>query len=248
MTTKLIRDCSDHFLHVPHITLVTHAHYIYFSIAVLCVPFTLTNQIVVGGQLINMLALVPQELDTEVQDKSVLVCALESTGLNIQGEMELKGVEPGDMPAQVADVRSRWEELRKSIATHMAEIGASSEQFDRFLSSMTSFVNWLSEFHSKLYDEVCVQIPPKAKNELVSHHKNQLEVFRAEVSTYAPKLERLKVGCEVWSEYLVPEDAMDDLPSPSEPSPAPDGREPEEVSDVHQHKMMCMQHTSCRKG
>ena len=160
----------------------------------------------------------------EVQEKSVLVCALESTGSNIQEEMEVKGVEPGDMPAQVAAVRSRWEELRKTIEMHMAEIGASADRFDRFLSSMTSFVNWLSEFHSKLYDEVCVQIPPKAKEELVSRHKNRLEVFRAEVSTYAPKLEGLKVSCEEWAEHLVPEVAMDDLPSPSEPSPAPDGK------------------------
>jgi hypothetical protein len=162
-------------------------------------------------------------LGDEVQEKSVLVCALESTGLNIQEEMGLKGVDPGDMPAQVADVRSRWEELRRTIEVHTAEIGEAADEFEKFLSGMTSFVNWLTEFHGKLYDEVCVQIPPKARNELVSRHKNRLEVFRAEVKTYEPRMEGLKVGCDKWAEHLVPELAMADLPSPSEASPAPGG-------------------------
>ena len=153
----------------------------------------------------------------------MLVCALEATGLNIQEEMELKGVDPGTIPTQIADVRSRWEELRRDIAPHTAEVAASSAKFDEFMTSLMSFTNWLSEFREKLYDEVCVQLPVRASDELVSRHRNQLEVFRAEVSTRAPALERLKVECDEWAEYLIPEAMMADLPSPSEPSPAPDG-------------------------
>ncbi len=154
----------------------------------------------------------------------MLVCALESTGSNIQEEMESKGVDPGNVPTQLAEVRSRWEVLRKSIGTHTGDIGTTAARFDRFLSSLTKFVNWLNEFHWKLYDEVCVQIPARASPELVSRHKNQLEVFRAEVSTYVSELEGLEGGCEEWAEHLVPEVMMADLPSPSEASPEPDGK------------------------
>lgn len=163
-------------------------------------------------------------LSDEVEDKSVLVCALESTGQNIQTEMELKGVGSQPIVAQVADVRSRWEELRKNIETHSKDVGISAEKFHRFITRLTGFVNWLDEFHGRLYDEVCIRLPAKASDELVSRHKNQLEVFRAEVTTHVSLLEEIKAESEEWEEHLVPEDVMVDLPSPSEASPPPDGK------------------------
>ena len=153
----------------------------------------------------------------------MLVCALESTGQNLQAEMESKDVSPGNMPTQISSVRSRWEELRKDISTHTADISKAAERFDGFLAALTEFVNWLDEFYGKLYDEVCIQLPAKASDELISRHKNQLEVFRAEVLTKQPKLAELEAESKEWEEHLVPEAVMADLPSPSEPSPAPDG-------------------------
>lgn len=76
-------------------------------------------------------------LSDEVEEKSVLVCALESTGQNIQTEMELKGVGSQPIVAQVADVRSRWEELRKNIETHSKDVGISAEKFHRFITRLT---------------------------------------------------------------------------------------------------------------
>lgn len=165
-----------------------------------------------------------QDLGAEVEEKSVLVCALESTGQNLQAEMELKDVSPGDMPAQITTVRSRWEGLRTDIDTHTSDIGNTAERFNRFLMALMEFINWLDEFYGRLYDEVCIQLPSKASDELISRHKNQLEVFRAEVLTQQPKLAGIEAESGEWEEHLVPEAVMDNLPSPSEPSPAPDGK------------------------
>ena len=164
-----------------------------------------------------------QELDEGVSEKSVLVCALEATGQSIQEEMDLKSYDPGTMPSDIASVRSRWEELRKSVEQHTAEVGESAGRFDAYLTSLTGFVSWLDEFHGKLYDEVCIQLPAKASDELISRHKNQLEVLRAEVVSKEPALEEIRAESGEWAEHLVPEVVMADLPSPSEPSPAPDG-------------------------
>ena len=153
----------------------------------------------------------------------MLVCALESTGENLSAEMKLKEVSPGEMPVQIATVRSRWEGLRKDISTHTADIEVTAANFEKFLTAMTEFVNWLNEFYGRLYDEVCIQIPSKASDELISRHKNQLEVFRAEVLTQQPALTWIEGACGEWAEHLVPEAVMADLPSPSEPSPAPGG-------------------------
>lgn len=160
-----------------------------------------------------------------MEEKSVLVCALESTGQNLQAEMELKDVSPGDMPAHIAMVRSRWEGIRTDIAAHTSDIAATAERFEKFLASLTEFVNWLDEFYGRLYDEVCIQLPAKASDELISRHKNQLEVFRAEVLTQQLKLAGMEAESREWEDHLVPETVMADLPSPSEPSPAPDGEE-----------------------
>ena len=154
-----------------------------------------------------------------MEDKSVLVCALESTGLSIQEEMGLKGIDPGDMPAQLVDVRSRWEGLRKDIKARLEEIAVSAESFKAFLGRMTTFTNWLDEFHGKLYDEVCVRIPAKPTNELISLHKNKLEVLRAEVTTHSAKYEELTAASAEWAEHLIPDSVTSDLPSPSESGP-----------------------------
>ena len=153
----------------------------------------------------------------------MVVCALESTGQNLHAEMKSKDVSPGEMPTQITTVRSRWEELRTNISIHMEDIGTTAERFNKFLTSLSDFINWLDEFYGRLYDEVCIQLPSKASDELISRHKNQLEVFRAEVLTHQPKLVVIEAESGEWEDHLVPEAVMDNLPSPSEPSPAPDG-------------------------
>ena len=138
--------------------------------------------------------------------------------------MELKGRDPGEMPTQISDVRSRWEGLRSETETLSVDIQSSAQNFDTFLKRLTEFLNWLSEFHGRFYDEVCVRVPPKASEEVISLHKNQLEVFRAEVITHVPELEWMKAESKEWEEHLVPETMLTDLPSPSEASPPPEGQ------------------------
>ena len=174
--------------------------------------------------LINSCDCHVQELGVQVEERSVLVCALEATGQNLQEEMDMKGEAPGEMPAQITTVRSRWEELRTNIATHSTDISKSAEKFESFLTALSDLINWLDEFHGRLYDEVCIQLPSKVSDELISRHKNQLEVFRAEVLNQQPRLTWIEAESEEWAEHLVPETVMANLPSPSEPSPAPDGK------------------------
>ncbi len=164
-----------------------------------------------------------QELSGQVEEKSIVVCALELTGQNILEEMILKSVPPGPIPDLLASIKARWEGLRGKIASLLFDIESSSKEFDSFVSRLTGLVSWLSEFHGRLYDEVCIRMPQKAPEELVSRHKNELEVFRAEVQTRVGEYQWVKGRAEVWGEYLVPEEALSNLPSPSEASPVPEG-------------------------
>ena len=165
-----------------------------------------------------------QELNAEVEDKSVVVCALESTGQSILEEMQLKGANVKEMPSQIANVRTRWEGLRKGLKEQNEVVGYYAERFEQYLNRLSRFMNWLSEFYGKLYDEVCVEVPSKASEDVISRHKNQLEVFRAEVIKHQDEFEWLRTESGEWGDYLIPDAVQENLPSPSEATPPPDGK------------------------
>ena len=154
------------------------------------------------------------------------MCALEATGKNILDEIEVKGGDHTHMPANIASVRSRWEELRKALELQINEVGITAENFDNFITRLTGFVSWLNEFYGRLCDEVCIQLPTKASDEVLSRHKNQLEVYRAEVLTRQGRLEEIRAESEQWAGHLVPDSRLGELPSPTEtePTPPPDGK------------------------
>ena len=52
----------------------------------------------------------------------------------------------------------------------------SSSQFTSFITSFTSFCNWLCEIHSLLLDELCVAIPDRASEDTIDVHKARLKV------------------------------------------------------------------------
>lgn len=162
-----------------------------------------------------------QTLSAEVEDRSIVVCAIESTTSNILEEMGLKGVNPRELPEKVEKIRTKWEELREKIRHHLLELELSSESFQEFLTRLTSFLNWLSVFHARLYDEVCVKVPANVSQDLIGQLLNQLEVFRAEVITKKADKEWISAESDKWAEFKIPRDVLSELPSPAEMSPAP---------------------------
>lgn len=170
-----------------------------------------------------------QAVSEEVEEKSIVVCAIESTSGNILEEMGLKGINPRELPKQVEVVRTKWEELREKIRHHLLDLESKAESFQGFLTRLACFLNWLSVFHARLYDEVCVKVPSDASQEQIGHLLNQLEVFRAEVITKQAEKELiLTESDDIWGEFHMPEDILLELPSPPEVSPAPGTEDDEE--------------------
>ena len=117
-----------------------------------------------------------QELDGELTEKAVVLSALTSTGQNILDEIESKGAPPSEISDQLLDVKERWEALASRLKDQLVKLEGEVDRFNKFLTGFTGFVNWLAEFRDTLYDEVCVQIPQKAAEETILHHRAQLEV------------------------------------------------------------------------
>ena len=167
----------------------------------------------------------------EVEEKSVVVCAIESTSGNVLEEMSLKGVDPCKIPQQVEYVRTKWEELRERIRHLRAEIEPAAESFQTFLSEMSKFLTWLSTYYAKVYDEFCMKVPQDASQELIGQMMNQLEVFRAELIKKRPDQELVWAESDKWVEFKVPEEVLSELPSPPEISPDPPTDDDEEKSE-----------------
>ena len=115
-------------------------------------------------------------MHTECEEKRVLLNALSSTSNNIIEEMRAKGSPPGEITDQAMDIQQRFKTLCDSVKTCLGVWEREAGQFDSFLASLTSFSNWLNEVHSSFYDEVCIQIPSKATDDIIIRHKNKLEV------------------------------------------------------------------------
>ena len=111
-----------------------------------------------------------------MSEKVVVLQALTATGQNIQDEMESKGAPPSEISDQLLDIRGRWDALSSRLSVQVTRLETEADQFNKFLTSFTGFMSWLGEFHDTLYDEVCVQIPQRASDETVLHHKTQLQV------------------------------------------------------------------------
>jgi len=172
-----------------------------------------------------------QSLSVEVEEKSVVVCAVESTSGNILEEMSLKKVNPHKLPQEAEFVRTKWEELREKIRHLQTELEPSAESFQTFLSHMAQFLGWLSHFYAKVYDDFCVKIPQDASQDLIGQMMNQLEVFRAELVKKQADQNFVTDKSEEWSDYKVPEDVLSELPSPPEISPDPPSEEDEQKSE-----------------
>ena len=166
-----------------------------------------------------------------MEEKSLVVCAVESTSGNILEEMSLKGVNPRKLPQEAEFVRAKWEELREKIRHLQAELEPSAESFQTFLTSMSQFLCWLSSFYTKVYDDYCMKIPQDASQELIGQMMNQLEVFRAEVVRKKSDQIHMTDESEKWFDYKVPEDVLSELPSPPEISPDPPSEEDEQRSE-----------------
>ena len=92
--------------------------------------------------------------------------------------MEAKGSPPGEIADQITNIQDRFGTLCDGLSLRIKDWEVEADKFDSYLTRLTGFANWLNEFHSALYDEVCIRIPSKASNETVARHKAKLEVRR----------------------------------------------------------------------
>ncbi len=108
----------------------------------------------------------------------MLLNALTSTSRNIIDEMTTRGSPPGEITDQATDIQQRFNTLCEGVELRVGVLTEGASLFDSFMILLTDFANWLNEFHSTLYDEVCVRIQAKASDEIISRHKNRLEVTK----------------------------------------------------------------------
>lgn len=76
----------------------------------------------------------------------------------------------------VSGIKTRWEELKKKVELQSEEAKERGEKFEAFISCLTDFTTWLSEFYSTVYEEFLERIPPKASDEIIAHHRTTLRV------------------------------------------------------------------------
>ena len=117
-----------------------------------------------------------QELKEEMDDKETVLSALTATGQSIIDELESKGAPRGEIGEQLPRVKARWEALRDALQLQLQRQEEAASKFESYLTSLASLLNWMSEFHSTLVDELCVQIPHKASEDTVARHRAKLEV------------------------------------------------------------------------
>ena len=73
-------------------------------------------------------------------------------------------------------VKLRWEQLQRQLDLQRQAHEEISAEFTNFLTSFTSFCNWLCEIYSRLLDELCNAIPTGASEDTIAVHRNTLQV------------------------------------------------------------------------
>ncbi len=111
-----------------------------------------------------------------MEDKSTIMRALQSTGDTIVEELESKGLPAGELIEQLPRLQTRWDALREKLDLRVQNYEVSANRFISFLTSFTGFFVWLTETHSMMVDEFCVQIPAKASEDTIAHHRARLQV------------------------------------------------------------------------
>ena len=76
----------------------------------------------------------------------------------------------------VSKIKTKWVELKGKVDLQWKAASEKGEKFEKFIKKLTDFSSWLSEFYSTVYEEFCEQIPPKASNEIIAHHRTTLRV------------------------------------------------------------------------
>ena len=109
----------------------------------------------------------------------MVVRALSSTGESLVIHMKT-GERSPELNSHINDIVSqmnaKWEELKEKAEVQWKVACERGEKFEVFVGKLTDFYNWLSEFYSTVYDEICERIPPKASDEIIAHHRNILKV------------------------------------------------------------------------
>ena len=114
----------------------------------------------------------------------MVVSALSSTGESLMLGMKTDERSP-ELGAYINDVisgiKTRWEELKVKVELHWKVAKERGDKFEAFITCLTDFTNWLSEFYSTVYEEFCERIPPKASDEIITHHRTKLRVCLARI-------------------------------------------------------------------
>ena len=111
----------------------------------------------------------------------MVVRALSSTGESLSVHMKT-GERSPELTTHINDIVSemntKWKELKEKAKLQGKVACERGEKFEAFVDKLTDFYNWLSDFYSTVYDEICERIPPKASDEIIAHHRNILKVYR----------------------------------------------------------------------
>ena len=107
-----------------------------------------------------------------------MLSALKATGKSIIEELDAKGCQesPEGIRESLPAIVDRWTTLKATTGEAIESNAVAVNQFSQFLERFTSFLVWLSEFRSSLFDEVCIQIPTRASDEIIARHKHRLQV------------------------------------------------------------------------
>ena len=102
--------------------------------------------------------------------------ALQSTAQNIIDELRSKEAPLGEIGEELPVIKTKWEAITTKLDLQLKSYEMSADKLNSFMENFSGFLNWLSETHSQMIDEFCVQIPLKASGDTIARHRVRLEV------------------------------------------------------------------------
>lgn len=115
---------------------------------------------------------------TELQDHQAAITAVVATGQTILREFQSRELLSDELQLELTGVISMWEELQEAVYSIHDELVTESSGLNKFLGDLCDFCEELNDFYVEFYDEYCTAIPPRASQETVARHRQNLEVTK----------------------------------------------------------------------
>ena len=128
--------------------------------------------------MVDLFCIIVQELVDESQTCQSTVDQFLAIGCKIVENFEAKQVSSEFIQSELSTVKVKWEEFQSTLTIVYDQLQYESDQLNQFLEDLYGFCEQLNDVYMEVVDECCTAVPPRASQEIVARHRQNLEVSR----------------------------------------------------------------------